>query len=241
MVRFLCRVNEAESDQMYRQLKANGQVVAYYLYPRGWVCAGTGSMRHILPAREGHTISGAANLLDCNLRIDNFLSKHLGGRYESYEKPEGANVRAIHDEDLPALVIPVLPVAARNLYASPETWAPPRRRPQRDKNVVIFRVPESSEDLLETVRSYFGPASSGLGQSVNRVWRQGRARQAGEPRPVIVEFTHPFYRNTALERRVSICRDHNIDMREDLSPAERASRSRAPAQPRVRVRSPRRW
>jgi hypothetical protein len=220
---------------MYRQLKANGQDVAYYLYPG-----------------EGHNISGAANLLDRNLRIDNFLSHHLGGQHENYEKPEGANVRAIHEEDLLAPVIPVLPVAARtpdivgartpyalvarNPYATAETWAPP----QRDKNVVIFRIPESPEDLLEKVRSYFGSASSGLAQSVVRVWRQGRARQAGEPRPVIVEFTHPYYRNTALERRASICRDHNIDMKEDLTPAERASRSCAPAQPRVRVRSPRR-
>lgn len=176
---------------MYRQLKANRRDVAYYLYPG-----------------EGHSISGPANLLDRNLRIDNFLSKHLGGQCEFYEKPEGANVRAIHEEDLQA----ELASAPAPANANSDTWA----HPEGPKNLIIFGVPDSAEDLLDKVKSYFGQ-QSGLSKSIVRVWRQGRAPQAGgpRPRPVLVEFSHQYYRSTALHRADDVGKKHGIRIRED--------------------------
>jgi dipeptidyl aminopeptidase/acylaminoacyl peptidase len=61
-------VKQAESDQIVAAIKKNGGTATYVLYPD-----------------EGHGFVQAPNRMDFMARVERFLAKHLGGRYEPLE------------------------------------------------------------------------------------------------------------------------------------------------------------
>lgn len=67
------RVKQAEADQIAFSMKEKGIPVEYVLYPD-----------------EGHGFARPDNRIDFNGRAEVFLTKHLGGRAENFEKPEGS-------------------------------------------------------------------------------------------------------------------------------------------------------
>lgn len=67
------RVKQAEADQIAFSMKEKGIPVEYVLYPD-----------------EGHGFARPDNRIDFNGRAEQFLAKHLGGRSEEFEKPEGS-------------------------------------------------------------------------------------------------------------------------------------------------------
>merc|ERR1712060_833763 len=67
------RVKQAESDQIAFSMAAKSIPVEYVLYPD-----------------EGHGFARPANRIDFNGRTELFLAKHLGGRAEAFEVPEGS-------------------------------------------------------------------------------------------------------------------------------------------------------
>lgn len=67
------RVKQAESDQIAFTMADKGIPVEYVLYPD-----------------EGHGWARPANRIDFNARAEAFLAKHLGGRAQPFEKPEGS-------------------------------------------------------------------------------------------------------------------------------------------------------
>lgn len=67
------RVKQAEADQIAFSMRDKGIPVEYVLYPD-----------------EGHGFARPDNRIDFNGRAEMFLSKHLGGRYEEFVKPEGS-------------------------------------------------------------------------------------------------------------------------------------------------------
>ncbi|GMH47669.1 hypothetical protein TrVE_jg8291 [Triparma verrucosa] len=67
------RVKQAEADQIAFKMSEKGIPVEYVLYPD-----------------EGHGWARPDNRIDFNGRTELFLKKHLGGRAESFEPPEGA-------------------------------------------------------------------------------------------------------------------------------------------------------
>lgn len=70
------RVKQAEADQIAFTMKAKGIPVEYVLYPD-----------------EGHGFVRPDNRLDFNGRVELFLKKHLGGRAEEFEKPDGSTAK----------------------------------------------------------------------------------------------------------------------------------------------------
>lgn len=70
------RVKQAEADQIASSMKAKGIPVEYVLYPD-----------------EGHGFARPDNRIDFNGRVELFLKKHLGGRAEEFEKPEGSTAK----------------------------------------------------------------------------------------------------------------------------------------------------
>ena len=67
------RVKQAEADQIAFGMARKQIPVEYVLYPD-----------------EGHGWARPANRIDFNGRTEDFLAKHLGGRAEAFEAPEGA-------------------------------------------------------------------------------------------------------------------------------------------------------
>merc|ERR1719263_2132433 len=67
------RVKQAEADQIAFGMMKKRIPVEYVLYPD-----------------EGHGFARPANRIDFNGRAELFLEKHLGGRAEPFETPEGA-------------------------------------------------------------------------------------------------------------------------------------------------------
>ena len=67
------RVKQAEADQIAFAMQAKDIEVEYVLYPD-----------------EGHGFARPPNRIDFNGRTELFLEKHLGGRAEGFEMPEGA-------------------------------------------------------------------------------------------------------------------------------------------------------
>lgn len=59
------RVKQTESEQIVTAIEKNGGTVKYVLYPD-----------------EGHGFVRTENLTDFNARAEQFLAKHLGGRFE---------------------------------------------------------------------------------------------------------------------------------------------------------------
>lgn len=72
------RVPKAESDQMFEAMKKKGLDMEYLLYPD-----------------EGHGLVRPDNRLDFYSRMEQFLSKHLGGRAEPLLKPAGSSVQVV--------------------------------------------------------------------------------------------------------------------------------------------------
>jgi len=67
------RVKQAEADQIAFCMQGKGIPVEYVLYPD-----------------EGHGFARPVNRIDFNGRTELFLEKHLGGRAEPFEAPEGS-------------------------------------------------------------------------------------------------------------------------------------------------------
>merc|ERR1712087_339107 len=67
------RVKQAEADQIAFSVASKCIPVEYVLYPD-----------------EGHGFARPANRIDFNGRAEAFLAKHLGGRAEPFDKPEGS-------------------------------------------------------------------------------------------------------------------------------------------------------
>jgi len=67
------RVKQAEADQIAFSMAGKNIPVEYVLYPD-----------------EGHGFARPANRIDFNGRTEVFLAKHLGGRAQPFETPEGA-------------------------------------------------------------------------------------------------------------------------------------------------------
>merc|ERR1712087_237745 len=67
------RVKQAEADQIAFSMAGKCIPVEYVLYPD-----------------EGHGFARPANRIDFNGRAEAFLAKHLGGRAEPFDKPEGS-------------------------------------------------------------------------------------------------------------------------------------------------------
>ena len=67
------RVKQAEADQIAVGMARKQIPVEYVLYPD-----------------EGHGWARPANRIDFKGRTEDFLAKHLGGRAEAFEAPEGA-------------------------------------------------------------------------------------------------------------------------------------------------------
>ena len=67
------RVKQAEADQIAFSMQEKGIPVEYVLYPD-----------------EGHGFARPDNRIDFNGRAEQFLAKHLGGRAEEFEMPEGS-------------------------------------------------------------------------------------------------------------------------------------------------------
>ena len=67
------RVKQAEADQIAFSMQEKGIPVEYVLYPD-----------------EGHGFARPDNRIDFNGRAELFLKRHLSGRAESFEKPEGS-------------------------------------------------------------------------------------------------------------------------------------------------------
>jgi dipeptidyl aminopeptidase/acylaminoacyl peptidase len=67
------RVKQAEADQIAFSMQKKGIPVEYVLYPD-----------------EGHGFARPDNRIDFNGRAEQFLARHLGGRAEAFEKPEGS-------------------------------------------------------------------------------------------------------------------------------------------------------
>ncbi|KAL3157431.1 hypothetical protein ABBQ32_011901 [Trebouxia sp. C0010 RCD-2024] len=74
------RVKQAEADQIYNAMKAKGLSAEYYLYKD-----------------EGHGFARPPNKFDFYSRVEQFLSKHLGGRAEPLMKVEGSSVVVMHE------------------------------------------------------------------------------------------------------------------------------------------------
>lgn len=70
------RVPKAESDQMFRAMKAKGHDVTYVLYPD-----------------EGHGVVREPNRIDFFARVERFLAQHLGGRAEAGQRVPGATAQ----------------------------------------------------------------------------------------------------------------------------------------------------
>lgn len=70
------RVKQAEADQIAFAMEKKGIPVEYVLYPD-----------------EGHGFARPDNSIDFNGRAEEFLSKHLGGRFEPLEELEGATAQ----------------------------------------------------------------------------------------------------------------------------------------------------
>jgi dipeptidyl aminopeptidase/acylaminoacyl peptidase len=68
------RVKKSESDQIVKKLREKGIECIYIVYPD-----------------EGHGLVRPENRLDAFGRIEEFLSKHLGGRKEPFKKIEGTS------------------------------------------------------------------------------------------------------------------------------------------------------
>lgn len=67
------RVKQAEADQIAFSMVKKGIPVEYVLYPD-----------------EGHGFARPDNRIDFNARVELFLQKHLGGRAEDFERPDGS-------------------------------------------------------------------------------------------------------------------------------------------------------
>jgi dipeptidyl aminopeptidase/acylaminoacyl peptidase len=72
------RVPQAESDQMFKAMKAKGLDVRYMLY-----------------SDEGHGLVRADNRLDFYSRVEQFLGQHLGGRSEPLVQQPGSTAKVI--------------------------------------------------------------------------------------------------------------------------------------------------
>jgi len=70
------RVKQAEADQIAFAMQKKDIPVEYVLYPD-----------------EGHGFARPENRIDFNGRAELFLAKHLGGRAEAFDTPEGATAR----------------------------------------------------------------------------------------------------------------------------------------------------
>lgn len=70
------RVKQAEADQIAFSMQEKGIPVEYVLY-----------------SDEGHGFARPDNRIDFNGRAELFLAQHLGGRAESFEKPDGSTAR----------------------------------------------------------------------------------------------------------------------------------------------------
>ena len=66
-------MTQAEADQIANAMASKRIPVEYVLYPD-----------------EGHGFARPANRIDFNGRTELFLERHLGGRSEAFEVPEGA-------------------------------------------------------------------------------------------------------------------------------------------------------
>jgi len=67
------RVKQAEADQIAFSMKKKNIPVEYVLYPD-----------------EGHGFRRPDNSIDFNGRVELFLAEHLGGRAQTFEKPENS-------------------------------------------------------------------------------------------------------------------------------------------------------
>jgi dipeptidyl aminopeptidase/acylaminoacyl peptidase len=72
------RVPQAESDQMFKAMKARGLDVTYVLYPD-----------------EGHGLVRPDNRLDFYSRVEQFLARHLGGRAQPPPALPGSTARVV--------------------------------------------------------------------------------------------------------------------------------------------------
>jgi dipeptidyl aminopeptidase/acylaminoacyl peptidase len=68
------RVNIREADQIVKAMRDKGLPVTYVVY-----------------TDEGHGFARPENRLDFYGRVDEFLAKHLGGRFEPWQKKEGSS------------------------------------------------------------------------------------------------------------------------------------------------------
>lgn len=66
------RVKQSEADQIAFSMQKKGIPCEYVLYPD-----------------EGHGFARPDNRIDFNGRSELFLAKHLGGRAEPFERPQG--------------------------------------------------------------------------------------------------------------------------------------------------------
>ena len=76
------RVKQAEADQIAFSMRDKGIPVEYVLYPD-----------------EGHGFARPDNRIDFNGRVELFLEKHLGGRAEAFERPEGSTAKFPLEEE----------------------------------------------------------------------------------------------------------------------------------------------
>lgn len=68
------RVNIKESDQMVKALRERNLPVTYIVYPD-----------------EGHGFKRPENSMDFYGRMEEFLGKHLGGRFEPHRQIKGSS------------------------------------------------------------------------------------------------------------------------------------------------------
>jgi hypothetical protein len=104
-------------------------------------------------------------------------------------------------------------------------------RARRENNLIMFGVPESSQDVSLQVTSLLQPSSSALGANLLEVRRLGRAPAAGaarnaRPRPVLVKFSSLDAKHRAFSHSSRLREEHRITMDDDLTENQRASRER---------------
>ena len=104
-------------------------------------------------------------------------------------------------------------------------------RARRENNLIMFGVPESSQDVFRQVTSLLQPSSSALGANLLEVRRLGRAPAAGaarnaRPRPVLVKFASLDAKHRAFSHSSRLREEHRITLDDDLTENQRASRER---------------
>lgn len=104
-------------------------------------------------------------------------------------------------------------------------------RARRENNLVMFGVPESSQDVFRQVTSLLQPSSSALGANLLEVRRLGRAPAAGasrntRPRPVLLKFGSLDAKHRAFSHSRRLREEHRITLDDDLTENQRASRER---------------